>query len=162
MDHRESSRDAHLLLDVFFLLLRHGARSTGRAARAVVGCARAAPLWIELGTSSNGAFASATRVNAAVGPMLTCDDLYWLCSPLRFPDSVTSATREGGRRVSWRRTKAAKMQYFTKQELQGGVRYGSKCMVGNWNENVTLDEVRVASRPRETSFVPFASLRPDI
>lgn len=42
------------------------------------------------------------------------------------------------------------MQYFTKQELQGGVRYGSKCMVGNWNENVTLDEVRVASRPRET------------
>lgn len=64
--------------------------------------------------------------------------------------------------MSWRRTKAAKMQYFTKQELQGGVRYGSKCMVGNWNENVTLDEVRVASRPRETSFVPFASLRPDI
>ena len=41
------------------------------------------------------------------------------------------------------------MQYFTKQELQGGVRYGSKCMVGNWNENVTLDEVRVASRPRD-------------
>ena len=55
------------------------------------------------------------------------------------------------------------MQYFTKQELQGGVRYGSNCMVGNWNENVTLDEVRVASRPRETSsFVPFASLRPGI
>ena len=65
MDHRESSRDAHLLLDVFFLLLRHGARSTGRAARAVVGCARAAPLWTELGTSSNGAFAPATRVNCA-------------------------------------------------------------------------------------------------
>ena len=52
------------------------------------------------------------------------------------------------------------MQYFTKQELQGGVRYGSKCMVGNWNENVTLDEVRVASRPRETSFVPLRPSAP--
>ena len=107
MDHRESSRDAHLLLDVFFLLLRHGARSTGRAARAVVGCARAAPLWTELGTSSNGAFASATRVNCAVGPILTCDDLRCALFPFavpgfghfrdarRWPTGVV-ATHEGG------------------------------------------------------------------
>ena len=52
---------AHLLLYVFLLILRHGARSTGRAARAVVGSARAARCATELGTSSNGAFAMRVR-----------------------------------------------------------------------------------------------------
>ena len=55
------------------------------------------------------------------------------------------------------------MQYFTKQELQGGVRYGSKCMVGNWNENVTLDEVRVAIASRRETSSAFQRVRgPDI
>ena len=43
------------------------------------------------------------------------------------------------------------MNYFTKQELQGGARYGGKCKVGNWNENVTLDEVRRSTRDRTGS-----------
>mmetsp|Transcript_18271 Transcript_18271/g.45445 ORF Transcript_18271/g.45445 Transcript_18271/m.45445 type:complete len:296 (-) Transcript_18271:170-1057(-) len=35
------------------------------------------------------------------------------------------------------------MQYYTKQELQGAGRYTGKCRIGNWNENDTLDEVRL-------------------
>ena len=35
------------------------------------------------------------------------------------------------------------MQYYTKQELQGAGRYTGKCRIGNWNENDTMDEVRV-------------------
>ena len=34
----------------------------------------------------------------------------------------------------------ATMQYFTPQEMAGGMRYGGKCKVGNWNESATLDE----------------------
>ena len=40
----------------------------------------------------------------------------------------------------------ATMQYFTPQEMAGGVRYGGKCKVGNWNENAILDEVRFRAR----------------
>ena len=48
------------------------------------------------------------------------------------------------------------MQYFTPQEMAGGMRYGGKCKVGNWNESATLDEVRFraksASRVRSNGF----------
>ena len=45
----------------------------------------------------------------------------------------------------------ATMQYFTPQEMAGGMRYGGKCKVGNWNESATLDEVRFRLRRRETA-----------
>mmetsp|Transcript_32602 Transcript_32602/g.39459 ORF Transcript_32602/g.39459 Transcript_32602/m.39459 type:complete len:296 (-) Transcript_32602:526-1413(-) len=35
------------------------------------------------------------------------------------------------------------MQYYTKQQLQGAGRYNPKCRVGNWNEDVEMDEVRL-------------------
>jgi len=35
------------------------------------------------------------------------------------------------------------MQYYTKQELQGAGRYTGKCRIGNWNEDMELDEVRL-------------------
>ena len=40
----------------------------------------------------------------------------------------------------------ATMQYFTPQEMAGGMRYGGKCKVGNWNESATLDEVRFRAK----------------
>ncbi|XRB02275.1 cilia- and flagella-associated protein 161 [Pycnococcus provasolii] len=33
------------------------------------------------------------------------------------------------------------MQYYTKQQLQGASRYYGKCRIGNWNEDVELEEV---------------------
>jgi hypothetical protein len=62
----------------------------------------------------------------------------------------------------------ATMQYFTPQEMAGGVRYGGKCKVGNWNENATLDEVRLMSiingtsekSPEKNARRPFAHSRP--
>lgn len=33
------------------------------------------------------------------------------------------------------------MQYYTKQQLQGAGRYSAKCRVGNWNEDVEMQEV---------------------
>lgn len=33
------------------------------------------------------------------------------------------------------------MQYYTKQQLQGAGRYSPKCRVGNWNEDVEMQEV---------------------
>lgn len=38
------------------------------------------------------------------------------------------------------------MNYFTRQEMEGSVRYSGKCRIGNWNENDILDEVRAPSR----------------
>ena len=40
------------------------------------------------------------------------------------------------------------MNYFTRQEMEGSVRYSGKCRIGNWNENDTLDEVRAPTRRR--------------
>ena len=40
------------------------------------------------------------------------------------------------------------MNYFTRQEMEGSVRYSGKCRIGNWNENDTLDEVRALTRRR--------------
>ena len=50
----------------------------------------------------------------------------------------------------------ATMQYFTPQEMAGGMRYGGKCKVGNWNESATLDEVRFRAKSLHT-FVRRAS-----
>lgn len=60
-------------------------------------------------------------------------------------------THGTSRRTRDRPPRVASMNYFTKQELQGGARYGGKCKVGNWNENVTLDEVRRGTRDRSGS-----------
>ena len=49
------------------------------------------------------------------------------------------------------------MQYFTPQEMAGGMRYGGKCKVGNWNESATLDEVRFRAKSLH-AFVRRASL----
>ena len=51
----------------------------------------------------------------------------------------------------------ATMQYFTPQEMAGGMRYGGKCKVGNWNESATLDEVRFRAKSLH-AFVRRASL----
>ena len=32
------------------------------------------------------------------------------------------------------------MQYYTRQQLQGAGRYTSKCLIGNWNEEKTMEE----------------------
>eukprot|EP00982_Pelagococcus_subviridis_P014835 31361-Pelagococcus_subviridis.AAC.5 len=34
------------------------------------------------------------------------------------------------------------MNYYTKQEMDGGMRYTGKCRIGNWNENDTMDEAQ--------------------
>ena len=49
--------------------------------------------------------------------------------------------------------------------MAGGMRYGGKCKVGNWNESATLDEVRFRAnkfftRSRSTGF-PSARRSPD-
>ena len=38
------------------------------------------------------------------------------------------------------------MQYYTKQQLQGASRYYGKCRIGNWNEDVELEEVRYVNQ----------------
>ena len=32
------------------------------------------------------------------------------------------------------------MQYYTKQQLQGSGKYNSKCRIGNWNEDLEMEE----------------------
>jgi hypothetical protein len=32
------------------------------------------------------------------------------------------------------------MQQYTKQQLEGSVRYGAQCLVGNWNEDSALQK----------------------
>merc|ERR1712118_325865 len=41
-----------------------------------------------------------------------------------------------------RGTGAARMQ-FTPQQLTGGAKYGSTCRIGNWNEDIELEEIRL-------------------
>ena len=40
------------------------------------------------------------------------------------------------------RARAPRMQYYTRQQLQGAGRYHSACRIGNWNEDLALEEVR--------------------
>lgn len=35
------------------------------------------------------------------------------------------------------------MQYYTKQQLQGSVRYAPNCLVGNWNEDVEVQDIKL-------------------
>ena len=58
-----------------------------------------------------------------------------------------TSTRAVARRTSLHAGSA--MQYFTPQEMAGGVRYGSGCKVGNWNENAVVDEVGMGLLERD-------------
>lgn len=84
------------------------------------------------------------------------------CLLLRFPasrhrsnDAVSNGrnrklrAKKGGRSQTSARaplSRQSAMNYFTRQEMEGSVRYSGKCRIGNWNENDILDEVRAPSR----------------
>lgn len=67
----------------------------------------------------------------------------------RTESEASEEVPKGGRSQTSARASPSRqsaMNYFTRQEMEGSVRYSGKCRIGNWNENDILDEVRAPSR----------------